>query len=143
MNAAVVTMPRSVLAAQPVEGPVGGHAHWSDVVRYDDGTTTRYAQVVRTKLAEGLYRLRDYDTGEQFTDALTSEHWTFHGKPNAIAATTKDHTGTEHVWTISALPRFITDEMLERMARKRHFVMHGVPADLVEQHWVHVPGRAT
>ena len=140
----VIPYHRGVTGDQPTAGPVNGQARWSDVVRYDDGERTRYAQVQRTGLDGGeRYRLRDYDTGEQFTDSLTGGQWHFHGKPNAVAATTKDHTGTEHTWTISGLPRFLTDEMLTRMARKRHFVMYGIVGDLVARHWVHVPGRAT
>lgn len=141
MNA-VITLRRSVLAAQPTAGPVGGDAHWSDVVRYDDGETTRYAVVIRTKLAGGLYRLRDIDTGEQFTDTLTGEHWQFHGKPNAVLATTRDHTGETLVSTISALPKFCSPEMIERLARKRHFVKIGVPGELVGYRWAHNPAWA-
>lgn len=142
MNAVVVTLPRSVLAAQPTEGPVGGHAHWSDVVRYDDGTTARYCQVVRTCLVgEQRFRLRDYDTGEEFTSSLTGEHWRFHGKPNAIEATTTDHSGATLISTFGSLPRFTTPEMTKRRAEKRHFVKVGVPGVLVGYRWVHVPGN--
>lgn len=143
MNATVTPLRRTVLAQQPTDGQVDGVANWSDVVRYDDGTTTRYATVVRTGLAgEQRYRLRDINTGEEFTSSLTGEYWRFHGKPNAVEATTRDHTGEILVSVFSALPKFCTPEMVNHRARKRHFVKVGVPGDLVEYHWVHNPAWA-
>lgn len=138
----VIPMHRSILGKQPTAGPVAGSAAWGEVVRYDNGERTRYAYVIRTGLADGLYRLRDIDTHEEFADELTDEHWQFHGKPNAAIARTSDHLGNTKTWTISALPKFATPEMIERMARKRHFVKFGVPGDFEGHQWGHNPDWA-
>lgn len=104
------------------------------VVDYDYATAEGFNSEGAIWPPDG-YVLRNVKTGETKTDRLTAPGWTFHPVPDLVVAVTTDHLGNHHTWHMDALPGFCDAAMIERRARKRHFVFFDVPGVLDHYYW--------